>query len=201
MNQQYGLAAPDLTGVETYGWKPNDALSEDENYLDLVHLVTRSAKLNQGSMACILVRPSKSQDESLTDRIVSVANNQELYRVRCSDIHAEVAAIGTAARLGRSTENCTAYITMPPCKNCFGSLVMAGIRKVYTSHVSKGYDEVKRKRKIEMSQVDDLSVLRARVQGIVEKYQTERGIKKQKSEDGRSSSSAAMEGSSNSKST
>ena len=28
--------------------------------------------------------------------------------------------------------NCTAYITMPPCNNCFGALYSAGIKRIVT---------------------------------------------------------------------
>ena len=30
------------------------------------------------------------------------------------------------------TEGCSAYITMPPCKNCFGALVTAGVKRIVT---------------------------------------------------------------------
>lgn len=132
-----------LESFETFGWKPDKALSDDDNMMDLLLLVTRNAKLKQGSMACILLRPAKEQQdgddddtkkESLVDRIQAVANNQELYTRKSSDIHAEIACIGQAARAGRSTENCTAYITMPPCKKCFTALYAAGIGRVVSVH-------------------------------------------------------------------
>ncbi|CAE7717551.1 comEB [Symbiodinium sp. CCMP2592] len=49
-----------------------------------------------------------------------------------SDLHAEVNAIGRCARLGRSTEGSSVYITMPPCKRCFMALVAAGVRRIVT---------------------------------------------------------------------
>lgn len=123
-----------LEPFETFGWKPVKSLSDDENMLDLLLIVTRSSKLKQGSMACLLVRPKRNDDESLLSRIQSVANNQELYKRRSSDIHAEVAAIGDAARYGRPTHQCTAYITMPPCRNCFAALYSAGISRIVSVH-------------------------------------------------------------------
>eukprot|EP00977_Amphora_coffeiformis_P010307 scaffold2388_cov163-Amphora_coffeaeformis.AAC.3 len=123
-----------LEPFETYGWKPNDKLSDDDNMLDLLLIVTRCSKLKQGSMACIITRPAKDEDEPLLSRIQSVANNQEMYKPKSSDIHAEVAALGDAARHGRPTDQCTAYITMPPCRKCFSALYCAGINRVVSVH-------------------------------------------------------------------
>jgi tRNA(Arg) A34 adenosine deaminase TadA len=63
-------------------------------------------------------------------RIIGAATNRPLYSERDSDVHAEIGAIGDAARRGHSTEGSTAYIAMPPCKNCFAALLSAGIRRI-----------------------------------------------------------------------
>lgn len=131
-----------LEPFELYGWVPDPSLTEDDNLMDLLLLVTRTSTLKQGSMACILVRPKAADnddddnddDDDLLSRIQSIANNQELYKADSSDIHAEIAAIGLAARHGRSTNQCTAYITMPPCKKCFAALYSAGICRVVSVH-------------------------------------------------------------------
>ena len=52
-------------------------------------------------------------------RILAQAINTPLFSPDASDVHAEVNAIATCARRGQATEGATAYITMPPCKNCF----------------------------------------------------------------------------------
>merc|ERR1712150_139875 len=39
---------------------------------------------------------------------------------------------GQACRSKQSTENCTAYITIPPCKRCFAALVTFGIKRIIT---------------------------------------------------------------------
>ena len=135
-----------LEPFELYGWEPDPELTEDDNMMDLLLLVTRASRLKQGSMACILLRPAAdnnidnpnndndNNNDTLLSRIQSVANNQQLYKPDSSDIHAEIAAIGHAARHGRSTAQCTAYITMPPCKNCFTALYAAGITRVVSVH-------------------------------------------------------------------
>jgi dCMP deaminase len=52
-------------------------------------------------------------------------------------IHAEHNAILNCARQGRSTKNCTAYITGEPCNNCLMLLIQAGISEVVFSNVNK----------------------------------------------------------------
>ena len=126
-----------LKGFELHGWQPDRRLSTDENFMDLCMIVTRSSKLKQGSMACILTNDS---EEDLTtkkdacDVIISVANNRPLFSECDSDVHAEIAALGEACRHGRKTLGATAYITMPPCKKCFAALTVAGIRKIVTRY-------------------------------------------------------------------
>lgn len=128
-----------LQNFESYGWKPNPSLSNDENLLDLCMIVTRSSKLRNGSMACILVKPDENSGGKefasidLCEKILSVATNMPVYGDDSSDVHAEVAAISEISKRGSGpTENATAYITMPPCKRCFGALVAAGIRRIVT---------------------------------------------------------------------
>ena len=157
---------------ETYGWIPDDRLSEDENMMDLLLLVTRTSQLKQGSMACILLRPAarqeddkddKTEPDNLLSRIQSVATNQELYKRGSSDIHAEIAAIGDAARHGRATHQCTAYITMPPCKRCFAALYTAGIVRIVCVHAPPAcfapFGDV-----IAMESVEDINENRQRIQ-------------------------------------
>ena len=145
------------------GYMPSNELSDDENYMDMVMIITRSSKLRQGSMGCILVRPSRamtSHDDSvdgagrriggegdvdrrdaLYDGIIAASTNTSLFRRGDSDVHAEINAIGQVAAAEHATSTvattssittfgATAYITMPPCKNCFGALHASGIRRI-----------------------------------------------------------------------
>lgn len=165
-----------LEPFNTFGWKPDGVLSEDENFMDLVLLVTRSSTLKQGSMACILVRTDTDNEldehasSTMLDRIISVSTNKALYKKNESDIHAEIAAIGHAARGARSTENCTAYITMPPCRRCFAALLCAGVRRIVSRHASP-LTELSAQHGIEMLCIDNLDGQRARVNAIVQAYE------------------------------
>lgn len=127
-----------LEPFNLFGWRPSTELSLDENYMDLVLLASRNSICMQGHMACIIVDPRKIETPSTADQlersmynaIVAIKNNTPLFSDLNSDVHAEVCAIGQACRLGRATEGCTAYITMPPCKRCFAAVLTAGIKRI-----------------------------------------------------------------------
>jgi tRNA(Arg) A34 adenosine deaminase TadA len=165
-----------LEAFNTYDWHPHSTLSDDENYMDLTLLVTRSSKLKHGSMACILVQNPLGEDsverslEYFTNRIVSVANNQAFYKENESDIHAEIAAIGQAASRGQVTKDCTAYITMPPCRNCFGALFCAGVQRIVSRHESRLL-EFAMPLGIEMVHLPDKDGQRLRTQAFVQAYE------------------------------
>jgi deoxycytidylate deaminase len=148
-----------------YGWKPDPSISEDENYLDVVMLITRSVQGDgqQGHMGALIVRPPNPSDQetdslskSIHDgafdkssarsmspidtryeydfysKVIGAATNTPLFGGKdvTSDIHAEINALGQACRASRSTEGCTAYITIHPCKRCFAALVTFGIKRI-----------------------------------------------------------------------
>jgi deoxycytidylate deaminase len=73
-------------------------------------------------------------NKRMEDAILSIATNQSFYKENESDIHAEIVALGQAARAGRSTDRCTAYITMPPCKRCLAALYTAGITRIVSRY-------------------------------------------------------------------
>jgi deoxycytidylate deaminase len=176
------LSASPAHKFELYGWKPDPELTEDELYLDVVFLITRSTQDDgrQGHMGALIVRPEKSSSssnsiavrsdvciectgttiENSKDRnekddgvisssspfdegrffqnILGAGTNTPLFdnNESTSDIHAEINALGEACKSSQSTENCTAYITIPPCKRCFAALVTFGIRRIVTRQAS-----------------------------------------------------------------
>ncbi|CAE8669246.1 unnamed protein product, partial [Polarella glacialis] len=86
----------------------------------------------------------------------------------CSDLHAEVNAIGLCARRGFSTEGSTLYVTMPPCKRCFMQITAAGIRRIVTrkeimAQDAKDVTSVARRLGIAVAVVADTEVRRKRL--------------------------------------
>jgi len=130
-----------LSKFELRGYRPSAVLSDDENYMDIVMIITRSSMLRQGSMGCVLVRPNiaadgerqvasddsqKHDDSGIRDilgRIIAAATNTSLFRPNDSDVHAEINAIGQVAKRNNlvqthesahdcSAQGATAYITV-----------------------------------------------------------------------------------------
>lgn len=141
-----------------YGWKPDPTVSDDENYLDVVMLITRSVQDDgqQGHMGALIVRPkqqpagdkkskstedvtslstsssSSNYEDQFYNQILGAATNTPLFGGKdvTSDVHAEINALGQACKSSESTDGCTAYITIHPCKRCFAALVTFGIKRI-----------------------------------------------------------------------
>ena len=92
-----------------YGWKSDKALSDDENYMDIVFLITRSSfNGQQGHMGSLIVKPSLPKIENgmaesdadhekrIFQGILGAATNTPLFGEKnvTSDIHAEINALG-----------------------------------------------------------------------------------------------------------
>jgi deoxycytidylate deaminase len=178
-----------LEGFDLCGWAYDPQLSWDANWMDLCMLITRNSKLRQGSMGCILVRQAESSNDSedvtlriqqsWPESVISAANNMPLFKPNDSDIHAEICAIGKASRLGRSTNGATAFITMPPCKRCFGALVAAGIRSIVSRHdLSVQQQEVARSHGITFASIskDDMEKSYKRIQQLVQSHNKRKEI-------------------------
>lgn len=136
---------------ELYGWQPDPNLSDDENYMDLVMLVTRNSICLQGYMGCVIVNPDLSHTldvgcsslspqyqhqhqeyhrQKIYHNIIGASTNLPLFTESDSDIHAEIGALGQCNQYGKTTKGSIAYITMPPCKRCFAALLSAGVTKI-----------------------------------------------------------------------
>ena len=63
-------------------------------------------------------------------------------------IHAEANAVANAALTGTSLKGCTLYVSAPPCADCAGLIIQAGISEVrylranqdFSSRWKKSYD-------------------------------------------------------------
>jgi deoxycytidylate deaminase len=176
-----------------FGWQPDPQLTDDENYMDMVMLITRSSHCKQGSMACVLVQPpggsttttNISSSSSIYESIISVATNGPIFCTEKneSDVHAEIAALGKASRTGTKTESATAYITMPPCKRCFAALVVSGIQRIVTRlNPPKAIEEGAKRHQMELVALGRLSEQMARINTLV--YGDPNGKQKQTTKDG-----------------
>lgn len=134
-------AYPLLDKFSLYGWKPNQSLTDDENYMDIVLLVTRSSVCTaHGHVGCLLVDPTlvparsnetqADLERRICNSVIGAATNASLFNEADSDIHAEIACLGQACKNRNSTENATAYITIHPCKRCFAALVAFGVKRI-----------------------------------------------------------------------
>jgi dCMP deaminase len=56
----------------------------------------------------------------------------------CPAVHAESNALAQAAKLGVSTLGATIYCTTPPCKDCAGLIINAGLRTLVSPEVYVG---------------------------------------------------------------
>ena len=153
-NSSAASNCPALAPFEMYGWRPDPTLSDDENFLDIVLLLTRSSTCKtSGRVACILVDPtimpkppatndvsnlnSSKEIESVEElerrlfsRIVGAATNRPLFAPTDSDIHAEVSCLGQACNSRHAAQGCTVYITIHPCKRWFAALVAFGVGRI-----------------------------------------------------------------------
>ena len=78
---------------DLYGWKPDPTLSDDENYMDIVFLITRNRSRDlgqQGHMGCLIVRQSnesngnqstdeQSHSDKIYQGILGAATNTPLF--------------------------------------------------------------------------------------------------------------------------
>ena len=106
--------------------------------------------------------------DTFYNAIMAASTNQPLFQPNDSDIHAEIATLGKCNQLqlqnehqcmiatdngngngtgatcrtgtGTGTRGCTIYITMPPCKRCFGAIVASGIARI-VSGSGRGYTD------------------------------------------------------------
>lgn len=166
-------AHPLLDDYQLHGWMPDPNLSDDDNTMDLVMLLTRNSKCRQGHMACVITTAASSTEGTaaptctILDRLVAVANNTSVYKEKDSDVHAEMNALAYAAKWGRASDGCTAYITMPPCKRCFGVLLAAGISRIVTTKtIHEPISSIAKERGVDMVIMD----ASASTKRIMDKY-------------------------------
>ncbi|KAI8995053.1 hypothetical protein BC832DRAFT_569131 [Gaertneriomyces semiglobifer] len=127
----------------SYGWEYNPTISFDENYIDLACLAARSSSSAKGHMGCVIVEGIKDWNigdplPTTASTLLVMTNNVTVFPPTSptasikslSEIHAEQHAVSALARKGQSAEGTWAYVTFPPCKNCFMTLLYAGVKRM-----------------------------------------------------------------------
>ena len=206
-----GSATTPFGQYETHGFHADPTLSDDENLMTMCMLVTRNSVCTQGHMGCILVKDTSAhanmkegdrgngihvaasatsgapqhKEQPLFQRIIGVATNKPLYSELDSDVHAEIGAIGDAARRGNCTEGCTAYITMPPCKNCFGALMSSGCKRVVSPRSASAVVEAAEKaRGVEMVTIEPKVIdrIKGRIHALINEAGGDDDVEKRKAD-------------------
>jgi len=103
----------------------------DERFLELADTVSRWSKDPSTKVGCVVVRPDLTiAGLGFNGFPRGMCDHKELYEDReiklSRTIHAEVNAVLNSAE----TEDCTAYVTAPPCCNCAVVLIQSGISRV-----------------------------------------------------------------------
>lgn len=128
----WDLEEPDNRDVKR-GFDPNDA-QKREVLRDIIERLRRNSYLGEsllgiGSDADVVKHLiAKGEFPNEDGPLVSskVMDLTEFGRV----VHAEMASICDAARVGRSVKNATLYCTTFPCHNCTKHILASGIRRV-----------------------------------------------------------------------
>lgn len=120
------------------GWdkykKEANVISWDEYFLLQAYLVSLRSIDAQTQCGCVLVNEFNTILSTGYNGFIGGINDQVLPNLRPEKypymIHSEHNAVLNCAKNGISTLNATAYITGPPCSNCFQVMHQAGIKRI-----------------------------------------------------------------------
>ncbi len=131
----------------------------DEYFMGIVEAVAKRATCDRGRAGCVITKdneilstgyvgapPSMPHCDDvghLIWEIIDEKGNKTKHCVRTS--HAEVNAIGFAARRGVALEGATLYVKMEPCYSCAKLIVVAGIKRVVAK---KRYHQAQKSREL-----------------------------------------------------
>mgnify|MGYP000094052742 FL=1 len=112
-------------------------------FLELAIHVAQWSKDPSTKVGCVIVNPNRvvvgmgfnGFPRGVEDTVERYENRPLKYRMVQ---HAEANAIFNATT---SVQGCTAYVTHPPCCNCGGALIQAGIIGVHTFEAEPGIAE------------------------------------------------------------
>lgn len=105
---------------DNYNHKINsNNVIKEENIMELLKFIFKDDEYTEKDI-------NTKYDEIKNNKSLAINNTIEFHK----DLHAENGAIIQSARFGRSTKNCTMYVTTFPCHLCTKNIIGAGIKKV-----------------------------------------------------------------------
>lgn len=103
----------------------SEANKEETNRIvfDFLKTLHQKGVLKEGQNAETLLSDHSTKDAIMESMVGEITEYGRM-------IHAEMAAITDAARLGRGVNNASLYVTTYPCHNCAKHIISSGIKKV-----------------------------------------------------------------------
>jgi len=134
---------------------PVDRISWDHFFIDIAFKCAIRSHDTQTKHGCVLVNKDNEIISTGYNGLPRRINDKLLPNTRPDKydwmIHAEANAVYSCARQGKSTQNCTAYVTGHPCLNCLLLMWQVGIRYiVHAGQKSKMMEDQKYQAKIEV---------------------------------------------------
>ncbi len=107
----------------------------DEYFLEIAKVVGRRSTCDRSQVGAVLVKDRFILATGYNGAAKGMPHcddvGHELVDGHCvRTVHAESNAIIQAARLGKSIDGATLYLTISPCYDCFKMIVNAGIKRV-----------------------------------------------------------------------
>lgn len=110
----------------------------DLRFMRLADEIAQWSKDRSRKVGCVLVKNREIITTGYNGMPRGINDNIEERHKRPEKYHwfhhAELNAVVNAARQGKSTLGCNAYINWYPCDQCAGILINAGIHKIYCDH-------------------------------------------------------------------
>lgn len=108
----------------------------DRKFIQVTNLIASWSKDPRHKVGCVIVDPVNNVRLSegyngfprgVEDDIARLEDKEIKRRII---VHAEANAIANAAKVGMKLDGATLYCTLPPCSQCMGLIIQAGIRRV-----------------------------------------------------------------------
>lgn len=106
----------------------------DQYFHEFARLVARRSEDLNTQVGCVIVGPDHEVRSTgyngMPRGVRATPERLERPAKYLYTSHAEVSAVGNAARSGTSLAGCTVYVTHHPCDDCARLLIQAGITRV-----------------------------------------------------------------------